>query len=358
MSIVYLVLDPNADPNPTLGRNNERTFNTVARTLAPQNSAEIVMFANGAQAIQGMSRFDRIDRLVIFAHGAPSWIGWGSRRHGGGGIHSTRRAGGWKMASRFASAVGPKLVNGCIVGLAACTCGMPPSEWRIATEIDKESKGVSRRIQAAGGRSSAPIELRRRLNQLNTDLIGAQFGTNGVGSFAYILRNELVNAGAVGIEVRAHTWKGHTTHNPLMISFSGNLNSPGVQVSYAEYGRELTGREMLQWKSRRGEWHGERAQEWIIGGPSPEGAVAMANALGGTSVASVDPIPRQSTPSVIPNRHTGSMENSEASVRETPQNTTNQIITGSATLDRKEILMQRVRDWADTMEEDLDREIG
>jgi hypothetical protein len=340
MAIVYLHLDGNADPRPSGGRNNERTFGGLAEHLGRQVGASIHSFSTGREVLQHLARYERIERLIIFAHGGPSKIGWLR----GGGISSTQRAGGWKNVTQMAEVLAPRLAPNTIIGLAACTCGITPSDWRRSKELLRERNEAVR----TGARNRVSLNL--EYNRLS------QFASSGVGSIAYNMRDAMLNGGAQGVEVRAHLWAGPATTNPHCISFRPPARSPGILL--ADSFVSTSNNERLTWnwmQEFRRHWTGERAQEWILGGPSPENvtppssmaASDMANSISVTSTG------LGTVGSVIPNqRPAGSFENTEAAV----ESTDTSIDIASGEIPRNEEIQPLLVSWADVIQAQLNRD--
>ena len=107
--------------------------------------------------------------------------------------------------------------------------------------------------------------------------------SGGEGSIAYAFRDKLVRY-REDVEVRGHTIKGHTTHNPWLIYFVAPAGSPGRTLIQAM--TEGPSDRLWEWSREwHREWRGERAAEWIVGGlssprhPATEEEIAAAAAL-------------------------------------------------------------------------------
>ncbi len=307
MAILYLYLDANADPHPGTSRNNEAEFGRIAVALASSHRADARSFQTGQNILDIIAQYNRIERLVIFAHGHPEGIGW-SERGSGGGIHDRRRAGGYLRTDAFALAVASRLAPNTIVGLAACSCGSSQTEYDRAKALAKT-------------RSSEAFGLVRA-------------DAAGVGSFAYNLRDKLMTFGARGVEVRAHVWSGHTTRNPWILTFSSPPRSPGVALIRTVSPEPTDGNRMTWFRDFNRRWNGDLAQEYIIGGPAPDNISAGPAYYVAPTFAT-----RGSSSSVIPSRRGNNMDNSEGTY-----NSNGQVIVPS-NLPTEDEIMTSINTW-------------
>jgi len=235
MSTVFLVLSPDADSGKP-----DREFRRRAVALSA-GRADIREFGTGAEIFDIISGYENIERLIVFAHGAAQGFGW-FKRGTGGGIHITRRRGGWKRMEDFARIVGSRLRPNSVVGLAACLCGLSPGEQRGRPKRE--------------GESLSDYTLRTKL---------APRGRDGA---AFKLRDGLLQY-VSGVEVRAHVTAGHTTQNPNIISFLPPSGSNGLILANSSFEGESN--LLTSYRQWRNDWRGEEAEKWIIGGTLPAG---------------------------------------------------------------------------------------
>lgn len=166
------------------------------------SSWEKLAFVSTDDLLAKLRRYGRLSRVVIIAHGGPDWFFDRSL--------TTARLGG---------ALGPRLTEGAIVGLAGCSTGRSP---RMPNVWD-----------------------------------AAAFGPGGADSYAAELRDAIRAAGGPYLgEVRAHTLVGHVT-----------ANSSGREFAFARVGQPGE-----PWKPVGIDWQywvdtktGLPAHEWIIG---------------------------------------------------------------------------------------------
>jgi len=255
--LLYLGLHPRADP-----RNlpNDQTFTAVGRNLAERNGATFGQFRNGRELLERVASAEGgIEKCVIFAHGTPDGIGWFNGNAGAGIYWTLRAARYWTTPERFAEAIGEKLTENPIIGLAACSCATGRRAYRDYFSSER-------------GRRPNP---ERQLLDRYTD--------GALDSFAANMRDALVPY-RPNVEVRAHKTPGHTTYNPFGMTFRGPAGSPGEVLATSSLAR--LDEEPLFTYSQRWDatFSGEAAQEWILGGSSPTGAT------NGQSLARIDEI--------------------------------------------------------------------
>jgi hypothetical protein len=245
MAVVWLYLHADANPQ-ARNRNNERTFGNIANNRGFQNRygidrANVHSFSNGQEILDAVSRYTRIEKLIIFCHGYPDQLGWSAGRSGGGGISDRyrRRQQGWVPLRQFTQLLGPKLVQNAVIGLAACSCGLGRTEWRNLTNRKR------------AGESQASIDFKR----------SQYYDIRGADSFAAVLRNQL--SAFTNVEVRAHISSGSAIHNPQIISFSSPANSAGFLHirDLLENPPDNLASHILQWQ-RSG---GPKYEGWILG---------------------------------------------------------------------------------------------
>jgi hypothetical protein len=147
---------------------------------------------------------DTVERLLIFAHGSPRWIGEGRNsgagRPRGRGISMYYQRDFFPDVMRletFVEIAAPKLVDNAIVGLCACSCGRNP---------DPRPSSADSRLSGGGD------------------------------SFAYHMQAAFARAGKT-VQVRAHSRRGHTTANAACRLFTGG--SVGVSIAEQTWGEEI-----------------------------------------------------------------------------------------------------------------------
>ncbi len=302
MTTLYIVLHRQADTRPHARPENEGEFTGAATRLAEDTDIAVRYFRSGQQVLDIITEYDRIDRLVIFAHGAADGIG----AIGLLGLHSSRRGNSFRNLDQLALVLLPRIVDGAIIGLAACTCGASPRGWRETTdvnarqvaaraglypnrpsvyppippgttrtsrgrEIPMEDNARNRQRQWEAAWRSIPAN-RTLLNAVATDFntfaINSRYTDTGIGSFAYLMRNVLAER---NVSVRAHMWSGGATLNSSIIEFLPSSPSegpsPGIIISanfVSESGYDqLTRRWRNEYTSI---WQtAETGEQWIIG---------------------------------------------------------------------------------------------
>jgi hypothetical protein len=156
-----------------LGVEGDTAFAGVCNNLETQHGYTKYAVRDRAALARAINGHDSFERLVMAAHGDPSWFFAGF-----GGINAP-----W-MARQLRG----KIASGAVISLAGCRAGADPGEperW-----------------------------------------IG-DVGAGGARGFSGQLRDLLVSSGApASAEVRAHTTTGHTTENPRARAFA--FASPGV----------------------------------------------------------------------------------------------------------------------------------
>jgi len=129
----------------------------------------------------------------------------------------------------FANELAPRLVNGAIIGIAACLTASSPGETGNGPDM---------------------------------------YGPGGEKSFAALLRDALAENpnSPQGVQIRAHSTVGDTTKNPAARSFavaSSEVGKPGLSVLDQTWGVGAHSSRTIDWIKV---FKGENAEEWITGG--------------------------------------------------------------------------------------------
>ncbi len=236
----------------------------------------------------------------------------------------------------------------------------------IEAQITRAGAGLPDGTSRRERRRAAPVALRRQAGVLNLNFNRAsQFSSTGVNSFAYLLRDGCLSNGATGVDVRAHMWSGTALDNPHLIQFSGSARSPGIILAVQAQGEVPGNRDLHQYMQRwRRAWgrRTHRAQEWILGGPSPPstGARSISDiqpehqpdaSSGASAIPAASGSGSENVPSIIPSRRTGPLDNSESTIAGNMSN-----LSGSAgtviggPLPNSETLYTNLEEWARVME--------
>jgi hypothetical protein len=220
---------PAAKPGETLGARvcvyqrgveGENAFAGVCNNLYTNWGYEKHGVRSRDQLARVLQQYPTYDRLVMAAHGDPSWFFAGF-----GGINAQ-----W-MARQLRNRIRP----GAIISLAGCRAGADPGEpERWVGDV----------------------------------------GAGGARGFSGQLRDLLVGAGApTSAEIRAHTTTGHTTENPRARTFA--FSSPGIPGNPVPL---TQGEESVRWiLAMAGYSHpmGDMPAAYAIGG-----AIALALGVG------------------------------------------------------------------------------
>jgi hypothetical protein len=242
MTVLYLYLDPSTHPR-LANTNNEREFMRVAQAIGRDkgiSSDDIRIFRTGQDILNIISEYSSISRLCIFAHGGPSGIGSFIGNGRVSGLHRVQRGNSARNLSQFAQVLGPKLQPDTIIGLCACSCGRGPRDPDTSPRRAGQAASLNRYL------------------------------TTGNNSFAYLMRDTLSTYTTV--EVRAHTTSGSAIANPFCIFFRSPAGSTGVLLlrDVAAHESSTNQAKIAQQLSWNRIFRGQKAQEWIIGGPLPD----------------------------------------------------------------------------------------
>ncbi|MBI5880900.1 hypothetical protein HZB90_02100, partial [archaeon] len=204
-------------------------FISQARRLSGLFNAKKYPAKNAQDIMDAIKKHGKIGRLILVSHG--SRAGW--LRPGTSGVRVGPDAlPTFVSVDTLAKELAPRLVDGSIISLAACSTasehGEPPG-WE------------------------PPL-----------------FGPGGANGFAGKLRDALsAQPGiATGIDIRGHTTVGHTTENPAVRHFpvgADKAGKPGISVLDEQWGAGAYKDRSLEWNHF---FQGEKAEAWLIGGPA------------------------------------------------------------------------------------------
>jgi len=260
---LYVHLAPNANPavvenefriqarGAAFGHRQSGKYNDAGRLIMAgyereATGATVQPFATGADMLSVIAQYNNIEKFIVFAHGAPQWIGWQGR----GGIHVRREGNSFRSVAQLAQVLSPKLTENAIIGLAACSCGMGQAEWRQF-------------FQREGGNYVLQGQ------SYDVQRVERQYMEGATDSFAALLRDALVDAGSSSFEIRAHKIRGGTTANPNCVYFRPGRGTPGNIVAVDVLGppdgndARTLGQFRRDWNSQ---FLGLEANNWIIGG--------------------------------------------------------------------------------------------
>ncbi len=202
------------------------TFRAAANSIQSKIGGELHFAGNAREMLDAIRQHDDIRNLILLGHGTSR----GFLRPGATGARVGRDAlPRWVSVETLAAEIAPRLNQGSIVGLAACSTGSDPAE-----------SGWDPPIFGPGGENGFAAKLRDALSQ-----------QQGIPS---------------GIQVRAHTTAGHTTANPAVRMFpvgASYVGTQGVSVLDSVWGGGAHMTLSREWISK---FRGEPSEDWMAGG--------------------------------------------------------------------------------------------
>jgi hypothetical protein len=209
----------------------EPEFFRAAKVFRKEYDAQIYPVTNAQEIINAVRNHEKIGRLVLFGHGGPK----GFLKLGEAGISSNRKRDSlpeFITVETFAKEIAPRLTDGAIIGLAACSAGANPGEFK--------DHGWTPPMYGPGGENSFAADLR--------DALAVYPGI------------------AKGIHIRAHSTKGNTVTNAAAREFlvdSSEIGKPGYSVLDLFWGPGAYLNMKEEWVAK---FSGKPATEWMHGG--------------------------------------------------------------------------------------------